>query len=171
MVEGAKVIRAIAAGQLTASGEVGVAASNFSHIVDRATKDGAPITWKPVVEPAFLRAQGMGITANSRRPATAALFIQWALTEAQELYVQNGWVPAQTSLQKRAGFEQVVIDVKAISADEKRWTAEYDRLVRRGTVVPKKTDVRAGYGPTETTRATHEPPGAAIVTLSPAFAP
>ena len=64
----------------------------------------------------------MGITANSRRPATAALFIQWALTEAQELYAQNGWVPAQTSLQSRAGFEQVVIDVKAITADEKRWS-------------------------------------------------
>ena len=138
MVEGAKVIKGHSLlGQLTASGEVGVVASNFSHIVDRGTKDGAPITWKPVVEPAFLRAQGMGITANSRRPATAALFIQWALTEAQELYVQNGWVPAQTSLQSRAGFEQVVIDVKAISADEKRWIAEYDRLVRRGTVVPE----------------------------------
>ena len=138
IVEGAKVIKGHSLlGQLTASGEVGVAASNFSHIVDRATKDGAPITWKPVVEPAFLRAQGMGVTAHSRRPATAALFIQWALTEAQELYVQNGWVPAVTSLQKQAGFEQVVLDVKAISADEQRWAEEYDRLVRRGTVVPE----------------------------------
>ena len=136
MVKGAKVIKGHSLlGQLTASGEVGVAASNFSHIVDRATKDGAPITWKPVVEPAFLRAQGMGIAAHSRRPATAALFIQWALTEGQELYVQNGWVPARTSLQAQAGFEQVVLDVKAISAHEMRWAAEYDRLVRRGTVV------------------------------------
>ena len=139
MVDGAKVFKGHSLlGQLTASGEVDVAASNFSHIVDRSTKDGAPITWKPVVEPAFLRAQGMGITADSRRPATAALFIQWALTEAQELYVQNGWVPAITSLQKQAGFEQVVVDVKAISADEQRWAAEYDRLVRRGTVVPEE---------------------------------
>lgn len=136
MADGAKVIKGHSLlGQLTASGEVGVAASNFSHIVDRGTKDGAPITWKPAVEPAFLRAQGMGIAASSRRPATAALFIQWALTEAQELYAQNGWVPARTSLQSREGFEQVVVDVKAISANEKRWATEYERLVRRGTIV------------------------------------
>ena len=79
----------------------------------------------------------MGIAANSRRPATAALFIQWALTDAQELYAQNGWPPAKTSLQSQEGFEQVVMDVKAIAADEKRWAAEYDHLVRRGTVVPE----------------------------------
>jgi iron(III) transport system substrate-binding protein len=138
IADGAKVIKGHSLiSELTASGEVAVAASNFTHIVDRATKDGAPITWKPVVEPAFLRAQGMGIAANSRRPATAALFIQWVLTEAQELYAQNGWVPARTSLQSREGFEQVVMDVKAIAADEKRWVAEYDHLVRRGTVVPE----------------------------------
>jgi iron(III) transport system substrate-binding protein len=136
MADGAKVIKGHSLlGQLTASGEVGVAASNFSHIVDRSTKDGAPITWKPVVEPAFLRAQGMGIAASSRRPATAALFIQWALTKGQELYAQNGWVPARTSLQSREGFEQVLVDVKSIAADEKRWVAEYERLVRRGTIV------------------------------------
>ncbi len=138
IADGSKVIKGHSLiGELTASGEISVAASNFTHIVDRATKDGAPITWKPVVEPAFLRAQGMGIAANSRRPATAALFIQWALTDAQELYAQNGWPPAQTSLQSQEGFEQVVMDVKAIAADEKRWAAEYDHLVRRGTVVPE----------------------------------
>jgi ABC-type polysaccharide/polyol phosphate export permease len=46
-------------------------------------------------------------------------------------------VPARTSLQSREPFEQIVVDVKAIAADEKRWAAEYDRLVRRARSPPR----------------------------------
>ena len=52
-------------------------------LVDRAAKEGAPIRWRPVVEPAFLVA-GNGIVKATPRPATAALYIQWALTKAQD---------------------------------------------------------------------------------------
>jgi hypothetical protein len=56
-------------------------------------------------------------------------------TKGQELYAQHGWVPARTSLQSREGFEQIVVDVKVIAADEEHWVAEYERPVRRGTIV------------------------------------
>jgi iron(III) transport system substrate-binding protein len=131
MAQGAKVIKGHSLlGQLTASGEVSVAASNFSHIVDRA-----PLRWTPAVEPTFLRAQGMGIVAGARRPATAALFIQWALTEGQALYAENEWVPARRIGAAKDDLEQVVLDVKRIAAEEQRWIEEYNRLVRRGTLV------------------------------------
>jgi iron(III) transport system substrate-binding protein len=136
IAQGAKVIKGHSLlGQLTASGEVVVAASNFSHIVDRERLGGAPLRWTPAVEPTFLRAQGMGIVANARRPATAALFIQWALTEGQALYAENAWVPARRTGDPVDDLEQVVLDVKRIAADEERWIEEYNRLVRRGTIV------------------------------------
>ena len=136
MAQGAKVIKGHSLlGQLTASGEVSVAASNFSHIVDRERLQGAPLRWTPAVEPTFLRAQGMGIVAGARRPATAALFIQWALTEGQALYAENEWVPARRIGATKDDLEQVVLDVKRIAAEEQRWIEEYNRLVRRGTLV------------------------------------
>ena len=76
---------------------------------------------------------------NTRRPATAALFIQWALTDGQELYAENDWVPARASEGKDEG-DVVVLDVKAISAQEQRWANEYATLVRRGELVPEEDD-------------------------------
>jgi iron(III) transport system substrate-binding protein len=135
---GAKVIKGHSlTEQLEASGEISVAASNYSHLIDRAAKEGAPLTWKPVVEPAFLRPQGMGIAKGTTRPAGAALYIQWALTEVQDLYAADGWVPVRRAAASAPDFEQIVLDAKAITADEKRWSDEYDRLVRRGTLVPE----------------------------------
>lgn len=134
---GAKVIKGHSlTEQLTASGEISVAASNYSHLVDRAAKEGAPLRWRPVVEPTFLRSQGMALVKGTPRPATAALYVQWALTEMQERYAKDGWVPVRSAAVSAPDFEQIVLDVKAITADEKRWADEYDRLVRRGTLVP-----------------------------------
>jgi iron(III) transport system substrate-binding protein len=140
MVDGSKVIAGHSLlTELTASGEISVAASSFSHIADRATNDGAPVAWRPAVEPTFLRAQGMGVVESTRRPATAALFIQWALTDGQKLYAANDWVPARPSEGKDEG-DVVVLDVKAISAQEERWASEYATLVRRGELVPEEDD-------------------------------
>ena len=138
IAQGAKVIKGHSLmAQLTASGEIAAATSDYSHLVDRAAKDGAPLAWKPVVEPAFLRPQGIGIAKGTPRPATAALYIQWALTAVQDLYAEDGWVPVRRAAASAPDFEQIVLDVKAITANEKRWSTEYDRLVRRGTLVPE----------------------------------
>jgi iron(III) transport system substrate-binding protein len=136
IARGSKVIKGHSlTAQLTASGEISVAASNYSHLIDRAVRDELPLAWKPAVEPVFLRPNGIGVGVGSARPATAALFAQWALTEGSSIYEENGWLPARGATTRVDGVDSVVLDVKAITADEERWRDEYDRLLRRGSLV------------------------------------
>ena len=137
IAQGAKVIKGHSLiAQLLASGEIS-AGVDYSHLIGRAAKEGAPLAWKPVVEPVFLRSQGMGFAAGSPRPATAALYVQWVLTAVQDRYASDGWVPVRGAAASGREFEQIVLDAKAITANEKRWSNEYDRLMRRGTIVPE----------------------------------
>ncbi len=120
-------------GQLVAAGELDVGLTTFAHLTDRLADDGAPIAWQPVVEPSFLRPAGIGLIAGSRHPATAALYLDWALSRSgQKTFVDEGYVSPRRDLQPAGEGSPELIDPVEIAKDEERWLDEWSRLISLG---------------------------------------
>jgi iron(III) transport system substrate-binding protein len=120
--------------ELVISGEVDAATSNFEHLVENKIAEGAPVAWKPAVEPTFLGPDGLGIGSLAPHPATAALFVEWALTEeGQRAFVDAGYTSVRKDLQKHADVASVPIDVEALAANEEKWQSDWESIVKEGT--------------------------------------
>lgn len=119
---------------LIASGELDAGTSNIEHLVERKRAEGAPVAWKPVVEPTFLAPDGLGIGAEAPHPATAALFLEWALTrEGQQAFVNEGYVSVRRDLQHSPDVDAVPIDVEKVAANEESLRAAWEKVTRGGT--------------------------------------
>ncbi len=122
--------------ELVITGEVDASTSNFEHLVARKIEEGAPVDWKPALEPTFLGPDGLGIGAHAPHPATAALFLEWALTEeGQQAFVDAGYTSVREDLQHESDVAAVPIDVEALAADEERWQSEWEAIVNEATPV------------------------------------
>lgn len=118
--------------QLLAAGELDVVASAFRNQVQALADDGAPVGWKPVVEPVFMRAGGIAVVEGTKHPAAALLFYEWLLGEGQEVIVAAGRDPTRRDLEATKGIDVRVIDVVALAESEREWRDRYERLVRLG---------------------------------------
>lgn len=116
-------------GELLAAGEFDVAASNYTYLVDNIAADGAPITWQPAVEPVISRPNGVGLMKTVQNPASALLFIDWLLSDAQEYLVESGITPARADLGGLEGLEIISVDLESFAAEEDEWTDRYEQLV------------------------------------------
>lgn len=122
--------------QLLAAGEIDVAGANYRHIVDGIIDDGAPIAWKPAVEPVFTRAEGVALIRGSQHPAAAILFVEWILTDGQRVIAELGRDTARSDLLPTEGVDSVQIDVNELIENRDLWVDRYERLLRLGRAGP-----------------------------------
>ena len=136
LVRNAKVVKGHSLGaQLLAAGEADVFSAAYTHHMDNLAEDGAPVTWKPVVEPVIVRQNGVAILERARNPATAALFAEWALGPGQEAYAASGY----RSPRKDAGpleGEHRSIDEEQLAAERDRWIEAWEKLLTLGEPGP-----------------------------------
>ena len=92
IADGAKVIKGHSlTEQLTASGEISVAASDYSHLIDRAAKEGARRSLEAdVVEPTFLRSQGIGIVKGTPASRDGGALHPVGPDKVQDQYATDG---------------------------------------------------------------------------------
>jgi iron(III) transport system substrate-binding protein len=121
--------------QLLGTGEYSVAASNYSYQVDEAIGKGAPIAWKPVVEPVISRPQAVGLVRSARHPASAALFVDWLLSDGQGVMAKYFVDPVRRDLAARSTTREIRVDVNSVVAHRDEWMQRYDRLVSQGKKV------------------------------------
>ena len=116
--------------ELLSAGEFGVVASAYSHSIDEARAAGAPVAWQPAVEPVIVKPAGVGITRAVRHPAAAALFVEWMLTEGQDLLALQSRIPATAGPDDAlAGIELVPVDADILLRDGADWSRRYEELV------------------------------------------
>lgn len=136
LVANAKVVKGhTVMGELLSAGQFDVSLSIYNHTVDKAAKDGAPVAWKPVVQPVILRPNGVALMAKPRHPAAALLWMDWQLTDGQVPIAQSFRV---TSRQDIPGFtDPIPADVKVYDVPQEEvtehandWSKRYDDLVR-----------------------------------------
>jgi iron(III) transport system substrate-binding protein len=116
--------------ELLSAGEFGVVASAYSHSIDEATDAGAPVRWEPAVEPVIIKPAGVGVLGSARHPAAAALFVEWFLTEGQELLVDGFRIPAlDTAEDPLAGVDVVPVDADRLLEEGEEWRRRYEELL------------------------------------------
>ncbi|MEU6854667.1 extracellular solute-binding protein [Actinacidiphila alni] len=121
-------------GELLSAGQFGVALSVYSHTIDKAAKKGAPVAWRPTVQPVILRPNGVGLMAHARHPAAALLWTDWVLSAGQQTIAKSLRIPAATAVKGYtdpipAGTTTYNVPESA-ETDSAKWNAAYDSLLR-----------------------------------------
>ena len=77
---------------LIAAGEVPFAVTTYMFRVRQLAKSGAPVS--PVLlPPAVARVNGVGLAANAPHPNAAVLFMDWLLSDGQEIMSAHDFFP------------------------------------------------------------------------------
>jgi iron(III) transport system substrate-binding protein len=136
MVDGAKLVKGhTVQAELMSAGEFGVTASNYTYIVQRAKADGAPVEVEPLVDPVIARPNGGSCMKTAENPATAMLFMDWLLTEGQQVITDEQLTPAIDDSGALDDVNIIPVDTDALLNDSEKWSAEYDELLSGGEVL------------------------------------
>lgn len=125
-------------GEMLSAGQFDVAASVYSHTVDNAAEEGAPVAWlhpdgKPV-QPVVLRPNGAGLLKSAAHPATAMLFMDYLLSDGQQQIADAnriGSVP--TADDPLEGVEVVTPPEEELLNDSRKWNDLYAQIVQGGS--------------------------------------
>lgn len=109
------------------SGDVALALSAYSHIVDEARQRGAPID-SFTIEPVIGRANGIGVSRKPPHPNAALLFYEYNLGEAQPLMVKLHYLSPLKRFS--SSLKMLFVDLAMSSAEVERCDAAYDALIR-----------------------------------------
>ncbi|MDP9428057.1 MAG: extracellular solute-binding protein [Actinomycetota bacterium] len=137
MADGAKLVKGhTVQGELMSAGEFGVAASNYTYIVERAKGDGAPVDYQPLVEPVIARPNGAGLMKTAANPATAMLFLDWMLEEGQAVIAEESLTPSIVEGgDPLADVELYPVNGEKLLEEGDEWSARYDELLAGGEVI------------------------------------
>ena len=134
MANGAKVVKGhTVMGELLSAGQFSVAASNYSYLVQRAADKGAPVAYQPFVQPVIARPQGAALMKTAPHPAAALLFVDWLLTEGQQVIVDLGLTPSiepEGLKDPLEGLEVIPVDVDKLLNEAEAMERPLQRVAR-----------------------------------------
>jgi iron(III) transport system substrate-binding protein len=123
-------------GELLAAGQFDVAVSIYSHTVDNAAEKGAPVEWKldgKPIEPVVLRPNGAGLMKSAKHPATAMLFLDFLLTDGQQMIADANRIGAiPTADDPLAGVETVSVPEEELLDNAEKWSDAYKNVTDAG---------------------------------------
>ncbi|MDQ5820933.1 MAG: extracellular solute-binding protein [Actinomycetota bacterium] len=109
---------------------------NYAHRLDQSIEDGAPLAWRPAVEPLIVEPQGMAVMRDTTHPAAAALFADWMLGPGQKIFLEHHRYPVSRSDAVDFGARQVVVDFADLAKDQERWRDAFEDMLSRGRPGP-----------------------------------
>lgn len=117
--------------QLLAAGEFSVVSSAYQHRIPRLQADGGPVAWEPPPEPIIVRPNGIGIPRDTRHPASALLFVEYGLTDAQETLADLERTPANPNYGGvPEKYDLLTVDLDKLLDERKKWEDLYAEIVR-----------------------------------------
>ena len=135
MAQGAKIVKGhTVQGELLSAGQFAVVASNYTYLVERVKQKGAPIDYRPLVEPVIARPNGIALMKTAQHPAAALLFSDWLLEEGQKVIADEGLTPSITDGgdDPLAGVEVIPVDVDKLTNEGEKWSKKYEAVVQGG---------------------------------------
>jgi iron(III) transport system substrate-binding protein len=121
---------------LLAAGQFAVCVSCHSHSTKELIEKGAPLAFRPLVQPVVQRPQGVGIVQRLKHPAAALLFYDWLLTKngGQRTMLVNHIDPARADMVDTAFKKAKVanVNLRAYQAKSDSVDKEYEALMRLG---------------------------------------
>jgi iron(III) transport system substrate-binding protein len=126
-----------AQGELLSAGQFAVTASSYSHTIDKAAHQGAPVSWHPAsgtpVQPIVIRPNGVALMKTATHPAAAMLFVDYELTEGQKILHDSfrvGSIPQAND--PLAGLTVASVPEKEMLDNPKKWDTLYSDIVQSG---------------------------------------
>jgi iron(III) transport system substrate-binding protein len=106
---------------LIAAGEVPFAVTTYMFRVRQLNKSGAPVA--PVMlQPAVARVNGIGLASNSPHPNASVLFMDWLLTDGQEILANNEYFSTSKKYESMPqGLEIKYVDAAEQLDHSEKW--------------------------------------------------
>lgn len=119
--------------ELLVAGEFDAATSLYHHRVAEFISEGAPVSWEPPIRPVILRPNGVGIMKHTRSPATALLWVEFLLTDAQEIFAADYRGPASTTVEGGIPreYSPILVDFEAVTNERDKWEALWTEIVEQ----------------------------------------
>lgn len=125
---------AVTAASLLGAGEFDLVLPIHQHVTERIGREGAPIAWQPVIEPALALPTGAGIPVTSQNPAAALLWVDFYLTEGQVIMEELGRTIVDSTLDSAIpeGTEIILTDFERWNdpAETEKWEGIYEEVLR-----------------------------------------
>jgi len=116
---------------LVASGEVPLALTVYNYKAEQLKNKGAPMDWF-TIDPALARPNGVGMAKKAPHPNAAALFVDFMLSDAQEILLQRDFVPTSTKVETTLNdMPMKFIDPNVILDENEKWTGLYEEIITR----------------------------------------
>jgi iron(III) transport system substrate-binding protein len=119
--------------ELLVAGEYDIAASTYLHRIFQFKGENAPIEAQPYVEPLVVRPNGVGIHSNAGHPATALLWNEFELSDAQKEFIEIDRQPASASVEGGGlpeGFDFIEVDLEAVVDEIDKWEGLYEEIIQ-----------------------------------------
>lgn len=117
--------------ELLAAGEYDVVSSTYKNRVDELADQGAPVAWEEPIEPIVVTTNGSGIHGSTDAPASALLFLEYTLTDGQQILVDAYRTPANTEYGGLPeGYETIFADAEKMLEERDKWEKLYDDVIR-----------------------------------------
>ena len=117
---------------LVVSGEVPLALTVYQYKAEQLKNAGAPIDWLPLT-PIIARFQGIGLARSSTRPHAALLFLDFWLTDAQEILGKRDFTPANKKISSPVHKMPLkIVDPKILLDDGEKWGKLYSDIITKG---------------------------------------
>jgi iron(III) transport system substrate-binding protein len=115
---------------MVVSGEVPLALAVYSHMIDQARQQGAPVDWF-AIDPMIARSNGIGVSRKPPHPNAALLFYEYAIGDAQPLMLKANYLsPLKKLASPLRGARILFVDPAADGAEVERCDNIYDALIK-----------------------------------------
>ncbi len=115
---------------MVVSGEVPFALAVYSHMIEEARQQGAPVDWV-AIDPMIGRSNGIGVSRKPPHPNAALLFYEYAIGDAQPLMLKMNYLsPVKKLASPLRGARILFVDPAADSAEVERCDNAYDALIK-----------------------------------------
>jgi len=115
---------------MVVSGEVPLALAVYSHMIEQARQQGAPVDWF-AIDPVIGRSNGIGVSRKPPHPNAALLFYEYAIGDAQPLMLKMNYLsPVRKLASPLRGARILFVDPGADGAEVERCDNAYDALIK-----------------------------------------
>jgi iron(III) transport system substrate-binding protein len=113
---------------LVVSGEVPLALTNYLYKVEQLKHDGAPVD-SFVLPPQLARFQGTGLAKHSPHPYAAALFLDWLLSDGQEILAKRDFFPSNIKVKPLPDMPLTFIDPAQVLDGSEKWSKLFNDII------------------------------------------
>jgi iron(III) transport system substrate-binding protein len=114
---------------LVVSGEVPLALTTYLYKVVQLKNDGAPIDYL-VLPPEIARAQGVGMARKAPHPHAAVLFMDFLLSDAQEIMAKRDFIPTNIKVKPLPdNMPLKFVDPAALLDQNDKWEKLYRDII------------------------------------------